>query len=223
MQCSDSSLHEACGDAFRSAPPKSTPPWPCSAKPRPSPDLMRLGCSFWGTRIDALPGQHAAHEVWVPVVACRTTACPLVLQRLQDLQSSTASRSSKMDAAQQAADAMTHHAEETRKGRIPKKVHLGSVTVAHFCLVARMTVRSRFLTGIRQQRLASREQLKAVGHTLQLLSLDFKDLVPADISRLRPVDPRMEKESRTPESLPLSSTPAVGKPSGTRSTRHGQT
>ena len=62
-------------------------------------------------------------------------------------------------------------------------------------------MRSRYLKGIRQQRLASREQLKAVGHTLQMLYLDFKSLMPADASRLRPVVPGVEvrvKETGTP-------------------------
>ncbi|CAE7566035.1 unnamed protein product [Symbiodinium sp. CCMP2592] len=110
------------------------------------------------------PSIASTPEVWSAVVYAGRCAASMPLQKLADLQTSTASVSTKLDEAQKVADNWASNVAQGREAsarKLPKT-----------------------LSRIKQKKLAAREQLRCVLHVLDILGLEM--LLPT--TRLRPVD-----------------------------------
>ncbi|CAE7414538.1 unnamed protein product [Symbiodinium sp. CCMP2592] len=110
---------------------------------------------------DASP--KARMDVWLPVLTVDKTVAPWVLQRLSDLLPSTASTETKMEECQRLADQAAQADSKLATARkLPKAI-----------------------SKIKQQRLSTREHLKAVIHSLDLLECELK-LPKATLEGARP-------------------------------------
>ncbi|CAE7610898.1 unnamed protein product [Symbiodinium sp. CCMP2592] len=99
---------------------------------------------------DASP--KARMDVWLPLVTVDRTMAPWVLQRLSDLLPSTASTETKMEECQRLADqAAQADSKQATARKLPKTI-----------------------SKIKQQRLSTREHLKAVIHSLDLLECELQ-------------------------------------------------
>ncbi|CAE7331982.1 unnamed protein product [Symbiodinium microadriaticum] len=92
-------------------------------------------------------------DVWSPIVFCGRAAACMPLQRMSDLLASTASVETKLQEAQRAADSFAElsSAAQAVGQKKPKAI-----------------------STIRQKKLAAREQLQALLHTLNMLDLELK-------------------------------------------------
>ncbi|CAE7427258.1 unnamed protein product [Symbiodinium necroappetens] len=141
-------------------------------------------------------------DVWLPIISCGSMASPWVLQRLADLQVTTVGNTAKMDMVQQLCDTMAENMTVERKNA-GKKLFLEPVSVLRssnclkcvsnqYCCsgkgVGAHDLRPRELARLKQTKLASREQLRALGHVMELLELPLE--MPC--KRLRPLDPQSE-------------------------------
>ncbi|CAE7468345.1 hemA, partial [Symbiodinium sp. KB8] len=99
---------------------------------------------------DASP--KAFKELWCPIVGVNNLAVPWVVQRLSDLLPSTAETSEKLQAAQEVADGLAGKMVDDSRARAKPKS----------------------LSRVQQARLATREQVQAVLHSLELLELELK-------------------------------------------------
>ncbi|CAE7354990.1 unnamed protein product, partial [Symbiodinium microadriaticum] len=102
--------------------------------------------------------------VWSAVVYAGRCAASMPLQKLADLQTSTASVSTKLDEAQKVADNWASNVAQGREASAQKL--------------------PKTLSRIKQKKLAAREQLRCVLHVLDILGLEL--LLPT--TRLRPID-----------------------------------
>ncbi|CAE7245477.1 hemA [Symbiodinium sp. CCMP2592] len=99
---------------------------------------------------DASP--KARMDVWLPLLTVDKTMVPWVLQRLSDLLPSTVSTETKMEEAQKLADqAARTDAKQGAASKVPKTI-----------------------SKIRQQRLSTREHLRAVLHCMELLECELE-------------------------------------------------
>ena len=101
------------------------------------------------------------------------------LQRMSDLLASTASVETKLQEAQRAADSFAELSSAAQAVGQKKKLLLGSKekTVPISCLLlplAHSSRRPKAISTIRQKKLAAREQLQALLHTLNMLDLELK-------------------------------------------------
>ena len=124
------------------------------------------------------------------------------LQRLSALLPSTASTDEKMKVAAMISDSRTMNVlGEMNKKDMKKALNLGPQLlkrcdgVANFCeLCARvpvLTLRPKALSRIKQERLASRQELKAVANILSHIGLELDGFFPK-----QPLLPRGDNESR---------------------------
>eukprot|EP00439_Symbiodinium_sp_Y106_P006293 s3003_g1.t1 len=103
-------------------------------------------CVRWGV-VSGTDGS----EVWLPILTVDKTVAPWVLQRLSDLLPSTASTETKMEECQRLADQAAQADSKLATARkLPKAI-----------------------SKIKQQRLSTREHLKAVIHSLELLECEL--------------------------------------------------
>ncbi|CAE7495031.1 unnamed protein product [Symbiodinium sp. CCMP2592] len=100
---------------------------------------------------DASP--KAFKELWCPIVATNDLAVPWVVQRLSDLLATTADTSSKLEAAQEIADGLAGKMIDDSRARAKQP---------------------KSLSKLQQARLATREQVQAVLHSLELLDVELK-------------------------------------------------
>eukprot|EP00439_Symbiodinium_sp_Y106_P052841 s684_g7.t1 len=93
-------------------------------------------------------------DVWSPILFCGRAAACMPLQRMSDLLASTASAETKLQEAQKAADSfaeLTNAAQAVgQRKKLPKAI-----------------------STIRQKKLAAREQLQSLLHTLNMLDLEL--------------------------------------------------
>ncbi|CAE7946240.1 unnamed protein product [Symbiodinium sp. KB8] len=118
-------------------------------------------------------------DVWSPIVFCGRAAACMPLQRMSDLLASTASVETKLQEAQRAADSFAELSSAAQAVGQKKKLLLGSKekTVPISCLLlplAHSSRRPKAISTIRQKKLAAREQLQALLHTLNMLDLELK-------------------------------------------------
>ncbi|CAE7362694.1 unnamed protein product, partial [Symbiodinium pilosum] len=107
---------------------------------------------------------------WLPLVSAGETAVVWTIQKMAELMPSTASLETKLEEAQRVADSFAEKMCE------PKAI-----------------------SKVRQKRLASREQLRCLGHILSLLDLKLKKPVDA----LRPVSLNEHEQRMLEDGVPF--------------------
>ena len=132
-------------------------------------------------------------QVWSAIAYAGDAAVSMPLLRLHDLQPSTASTEKKLEEGQKAFDEYAVISAEGREAtlrKMPLVLVIYSWSHALFNPVKLLLhPRPRALGKIRQKRLAAREQLRCIGHTLSILEVELL----LGTRRLRPRDCTQEE------------------------------
>ncbi|CAE7596873.1 unnamed protein product [Symbiodinium sp. CCMP2456] len=117
-------------------------------------------------------------DVWSPVLFCGRAAACMPLQRMSDLLASTASVETKLEEAQRAADSFAELTSAAQAVGQKKKLLFGrkekTSCECHVLFSSESSPRPKAISTIRQKKLAAREQLQALLHTLNMLDLELK-------------------------------------------------
>ena len=180
----------------------------CDASPKGKLDVscqVLVFCAF-GCRLIYPVEENSTMQakVWLPLLTINETACLAALQKKADLLCSTASSDTKLDAAEQVADhylASMAAAPGTQQQKPKQSLGFHNMFFSRLLYLVVCTIinystqnlRPKILAQIRQDKLASRDELRALGHVLNLQDLSLDNLIPS--SPLRPIIPDKEQRS----------------------------
>ena len=120
-------------------------------------------------------GKSEMSQVWVPVIGANDLAVAWTVQRMADLLRSDVADEVKMEEAQLVADSMAakmivQDEKAAARAKLPRSQRS---LPASGCTMLHSRPSPRALSKIKQDRLASREHLRAVMHSLELLEIRF--------------------------------------------------
>ena len=179
----------------------------CDASPKGKLDVTcwRLYLPCW----KLTPCKVLLAEARLPLVSVQNTAVVWAIQKMGDLQPSTVSLDAKLEEAQRVADGFAERMAEMDPKKSQKLQCLGSSMFLQLCACFPafvLQLRPKALSKVRQRRLASREQLRALGHVMDLLQTNLRK--PEHV--LRPLNVT-EKEVRLfHDGLPFLWNPETG-------------
>ena len=123
-------------------------------------------------------------EIWLPIIVMPHKIGLATLQRLSGLLPSSASPEDKMEVAEMVADSRTRNVvAETKQKELKKKLKLGQHLKhpsARFVGVSQRmhTPRPKALNAIKQEKLASRQEMKAVMNALSHVGMSMDSFFP---------------------------------------------
>ena len=123
-------------------------------------------------------------EIWLPIIVMPHKIGLATLQRLSGLLPSNASPEDKMEVAEMVADSRTRNVvAETKQKELKKKLKLGQHLKhpsARFVGVSQRmhTPRPKALNAIKQEKLASRQEMKAVMNALSHVGMSMDSFFP---------------------------------------------